>query len=102
MGTQSSSKYRCGHHLAGATLNKRWTPEYKQTLMLSRIQSTQALYELFKSRNKAPKALFNASATGYYPPDLFMSYTEVYKTLPLISYQILCINGNVSHNNLNN
>ncbi|MEO4433928.1 epimerase, partial [Staphylococcus aureus] len=63
-------------------LNKRWTPEYKQTLMLSRIQSTQALYELFKSRNKAPKALFNASATGYYPPDLFMSYTEVYKTLP--------------------
>lgn len=69
-------------NLAGATLNKRWTPEYKQTLMLSRIQSTQALYELFKSRNKAPKVLFNASATGYYPPDLFMSYTEVYKTLP--------------------
>ncbi len=34
-------------NLAGATLNKRWTPEYKQTLMLSRIQSTQALYELF-------------------------------------------------------
>ncbi len=26
-------------NLAGATLNKRWTPEYKQTLMLSRIQS---------------------------------------------------------------
>ena len=40
-------------NLAGATLNKRWTPEYKQTLMLSRIQSTQALYELFKSRNKS-------------------------------------------------
>ena len=89
-------------NLAGATLNKRWTPEYKQTLMLSRIQSTQALYELFKSRNKAPKVLFNASATGYYPPDLFMSYTEVYKLYHLISYQILCINGNVSHNNLNN
>lgn len=89
-------------NLAGATLNKRWTPEYKQTLMLSRIQSTQALYELFKSRNKAPKVLFNASATGYYPPDLFMSTQKFIKLYHLISYQILCINGNVSHNNLNN
>ena len=32
---------------------------------------------------KAPKVLFNASATGYYPPDLFMSYTEVYKNFTI-------------------
>lgn len=69
-------------NLAGATLNKRWTPEYKQTLMLSRIQSTEALFDLFKSRQQAPKVLFNASAVGYYPPDLYMTYTELYKTLP--------------------
>ena len=28
------------------------------------------------------KVLFNASAMGYYPPDLYYSYTELYQTLP--------------------
>ena len=51
-------------------------------MMVSRIQSTQALYELFKDRTQKPEVLFNASAMGYYPPDLFYSYTELYKTLP--------------------
>ena len=69
-------------NLAGATLNKRWTKDYKQTLMLSRIQSTQALFELFKKREKKPEVLFNASAMGYYPPNYHHSYTELFKTLP--------------------
>lgn len=69
-------------NLAGATLNKRWTKDYKQTLMLSRIQSTQALFELFKEREKKPEVLFNASAMGYYPPNYHHSYTELFKTLP--------------------
>ena len=51
-------------NLAGATLNQRWTKDYKQTLMLSRIQSTQALLNYLK---KKPEVLFNASAMGYYP-----------------------------------
>ncbi|MFU0768614.1 TIGR01777 family oxidoreductase [Staphylococcus pasteuri] len=69
-------------NLAGATLNKRWTEDYKQTLMLSRIQSTQALVDLFKERTHKPEVLFNASAMGYYPPDYHHSYTELFKTLP--------------------
>lgn len=69
-------------NLAGATLNKRWTKSHKQVMMVSRIQSTQALYELFESRTQKPKVLFNASAMGYYPPDLYYSYTELYQTLP--------------------
>ena len=69
-------------------------------MMVSRIQSTQALYELFESRTQKPKVLFNASAMGYYPPDLYYSYTELYQTLPLIFYQILFTNGNVSLINL--
>lgn len=69
-------------NLAGATLNKRWTPQYKQLLMTSRIQSTQALVDLFASREQKPKVLFNASAMGYYPPDLYRSYTELFKTAP--------------------
>ena len=69
-------------NLAGATLNKRWTQSHKQDMMVSRIQSTQALYELFEARSKKPEILFNASAMGYYPQDLYYSYTELYKTLP--------------------
>lgn len=69
-------------NLAGATLNKRWTKSHKQVMMVSRIQSTQALYELFESRTQKPEVLFNASAMGYYPPDLYYSYTELYQTLP--------------------
>lgn len=69
-------------NLAGATLNKRWTPSYKQLIMTSRIQSTQALVDLFTQREHKPEVLFNASAMGYYPPNLYHSYTEMYQTLP--------------------
>ncbi|BGE83066.1 TIGR01777 family oxidoreductase [Staphylococcus petrasii] len=69
-------------NLAGASLNKRWTESYKQTIMISRIQSTQALVDLFKNRSKKPEVLFNASAMGYYPPSLHHTYTEQYHTLP--------------------
>ncbi|SCS31482.1 TIGR01777 family oxidoreductase [Staphylococcus caeli] len=69
-------------NLAGASLNKRWTTAYKQTIMLSRIQATQALFELFKTREHKPSVFFNASAVGYYKPDLNRTYTELYKTLP--------------------
>lgn len=69
-------------NLAGATLNKRWTASHKQAMMVSRISSTQALFELFEGRDHAPEVLFNASAVGYYPPDLYTSYTELFQTLP--------------------
>lgn len=42
-------------NLAGATLNKRWTKDYKQTLMLSRIQSTQALLNYLKKEKRNQK-----------------------------------------------
>ena len=45
-------------NLAGATLNKRWTPSYKQLIMTSRIQSTQALVDLFSDREHKPEVLF--------------------------------------------
>ncbi|RIP35890.1 TIGR01777 family protein [Staphylococcus gallinarum] len=69
-------------NLAGASLNHRWTTQHKQQIMLSRIQSTQALYELFKARTKRPDIFFNASAVGYYRPDYNRTYTELYKSLP--------------------
>ena len=69
-------------NLAGASLNHRWTKQHKQQIMLSRIQATQTLYELFKSRTKRPDVFFNASAVGYYKPDYNRTYTELYKSLP--------------------
>ena len=50
--------------------------------MTSRIQSTQALVSLFEQRSDKPEVLFNASAMGYYPPDINRSYTELYQTSP--------------------
>lgn len=50
--------------------------------MVSRLQSTQALFELFEGREQKPSVFFNASAVGYYKPDLYRTYTELYKTLP--------------------
>ena len=69
-------------NLAGASLNNRWTSSHKQNIMLSRLQSTQALYDLFKNRKQKPAVFFNASAVGYYKPDLTRTYTELYQTLP--------------------
>lgn len=69
-------------NLAGASLNNRWTDEYKRELMLSRIRSTQALFELFKHKGTHPSVLFNASAVGYYRPDFHRTYTELTKCDP--------------------
>ena len=44
-------------NLAGATLNKRWTSSYKQTIMTSRIQSTESLVHLFEQRQHKPEVL---------------------------------------------
>lgn len=77
-------------NLAGASLSKRWTEDYKRTIMLSRLQSTQTLYELFKDREKQPDVLFNASAVGYYKPDLNRTYTELDQMLPFDFLSEVC------------
>lgn len=69
-------------NLAGATLSRYWTKGYKQKMMTSRIQSTRALFDLFSTREKAPKVMFNASAIGYYPPSNTAVYTETTQTAP--------------------
>lgn len=59
-------------HLAGAPVAKRWTPEYKQTIERSRIESTRLLVEAIGRATRKPSVLVNASAIGYYgpqPPD---------------------------------
>lgn len=50
--------------------NKRWSPEFKEKLVSSRVQSTKNVAEALQASPKkvdgSPKVLVNASAIGYY------------------------------------
>lgn len=52
--------------------NKRWSPEFKETLIKSRVDSTRnvsaALAKNPKKSDGSPKVLVSASAIGYYGP----------------------------------
>ncbi|ATD31493.1 TIGR01777 family oxidoreductase [Macrococcoides bohemicum] len=68
-------------NLAGASLNKRWTKEHKETIIKSRIESTEKLIPLFESLNKKP-FFISASAVGYYPAAKSLTYDETNTFLP--------------------
>jgi uncharacterized protein (TIGR01777 family) len=54
-------------NLAGASVaGKRWSPEYKQEILQSRVLSTRALVEAIRAAQRKPRVLVNASAVGYY------------------------------------
>jgi uncharacterized protein (TIGR01777 family) len=54
-------------NLAGAGVgDKRWTPEYKKTLVDSRVQSTRTLAEALAGLAPLPRVLIGGSAIGYY------------------------------------
>jgi uncharacterized protein len=61
-------------HLAGAPISKRWTKEYKQEILESRILSTNVLNSLLKNRPHGVRHFISASAIGIYPH----SYDKVY------------------------
>ncbi len=44
----------------------RWTPEFKQKLVDSRVNSTRALVQAIRQAEPRPKVLVNASAVGIY------------------------------------
>lgn len=62
-------------HLVGASISKRWTPTYKETILLSRLQSTTLLFKTLKNNIHSVKQVISASAIGIYPS----SYTNYYK-----------------------
>jgi uncharacterized protein (TIGR01777 family) len=64
-------------NLAGATVSKRWTTEYKQEIYDSRTQTAETLYKaLSKNKNHSVKSYISASAVGYYASDLSNTYSE--------------------------
>ncbi len=54
-------------HLAGESVfDKRWSPEQKERLRKSRVDSTKLIADALKKAETKPKVLVNASAIGYY------------------------------------
>ena len=53
-------------HLAGATVNQRWTEESKKVLRSSRLDSTRSLVQALSTLSRRPGLLLSASATGFY------------------------------------
>lgn len=68
-------------HLAGATVSKRWTTNYKQEIIESRTLSSNLLYTCLKNHPNQVKQLISASAIGIYPDSLTQVYTEDNKSI---------------------
>lgn len=54
-------------NLAGAPINRRWTPAYKRILLESRLNTTSTLVNAINTAGKPPRLFISASASGYYP-----------------------------------
>lgn len=54
-------------HLAGAGVgDKRWTPAYKRTILLSRVNGTDTIARAMAHLEPKPRVLVSGSAIGYY------------------------------------
>ena len=55
-------------HLAGAPIAQRWSAEYKQTIIDSRVNSARIMLEALKGLPEAarPESIVSASAVGWY------------------------------------
>ena len=54
-------------NLAGASIaGQRWTPERKQLLRTSRVETTRSLVSALAKMSARPRVFLSASATGYY------------------------------------
>lgn len=53
-------------NLAGANIGQKWTSDYKQEIIQSRVVPTQKLAKLVNELNNPPKVFFSMSAVGFY------------------------------------
>ncbi|PIA78096.1 TIGR01777 family protein [Gaetbulibacter sp. 4G1] len=65
-------------HLAGATVSKRWTIDYKKEILSSRIEGTQLLINALKGEMHTITQIVSASAIGIYPDSLINYYDEAF------------------------
>nr|CAG4645581.1 EOG090X07KR [Lynceus sp. MCZ IZ 141354] len=55
---------------------KRWNDEFKQIVVASRINTTQALVKAIVAADEKPKVFVATSGIGYYPPSKTAEYSE--------------------------
>lgn len=67
-------------NLAGASIAKRWTASYKQTILDSRINTLRLLHSKLSTTKHTVKQLISASAIGAYPDSLTNYYEETFPT----------------------
>ena len=63
-------------NLAGATISNRWTQNYKNVILDSRVDSLNTLYNTLQSSIHQVKQIVSASAIGVYPNSLDKKYSE--------------------------
>ncbi len=63
-------------NLAGASLNHRWTPEYKNIILRSRVDGTRLIRQSLNEVTHQVKCVISASAAGYYPDQHNKVFTE--------------------------
>jgi uncharacterized protein len=63
-------------HLAGASISKRWTSNYKQEIIESRILSANLLLNLLRKNPHQVQQIISASAIGIYKDSLSKVYRE--------------------------
>lgn len=56
-------------NLAGASVSKKWTEDYKKQIIRSRINTTKELSSVLNSLKTPVKTVINASAIGFYGGD---------------------------------
>jgi uncharacterized protein (TIGR01777 family) len=63
-------------HLAGANVAQRWTTDYKEEIIQSRVLSTQLLFKILQQITHKVTQIVAASAIGIYPNSLSSIYHE--------------------------
>ncbi|MDY6785579.1 MAG: TIGR01777 family oxidoreductase [Cyanobacteriota bacterium] len=64
-------------NLAGEPIaEKRWTPQVKQDILLSRVEGTQKIVEAIAAADPKPQVLVNGSAVGYYGTSQTATFDE--------------------------
>ncbi len=63
-------------HLAGASISEPWTPQYKQTIVESRVASAQLLLEAVKKHGPKVRHFISASGIGIYKDSLSIRHDE--------------------------
>lgn len=66
-------------HLAGATIAKRWTSDYKTEILESRVLTGNLLFNTLQKNEHVIKHFISSSGVNVYPSDYNEFYTEDFK-----------------------